>query len=320
MPYAVPRPLRPGRLLAAALLCLGCGASGTAPDGGGDRQPELPFVYRGCPLDQKVGGFKIALEKDFTSVAGSISQAVIPAEVREVVIESDGCRLLRKRNLVCLPRCTPGETCGEGGNCIPYPENLDAGIVTLSGLARSVRMTPGATSRTYWDNTLPHPGFQPGASIRLETTGGDIQPLSLRGWGVSPLLLPEQSLRLETEQPFQLLWQRGPEGPARVQLTISVDQHGTTPASLVCEGDDSGVLMIPGPLVTALLTAGASGYPTASLARQTADATPVSGGCAEFLIVAETQRSLTVAGHLPCITNADCPSGLTCATQLQTCR
>lgn len=322
MPLAVaPRPPRPVPLAAAVVvLVLGCGTNGAGPDGGADRQPELPFVYRGCPLDQKVGGIKIALEQDFTSVGGSVTQTVIPADVREVVMESDGCRLLRKRNLQCLPRCMPGETCGEGGVCIPYPENVSAGIVTISGLAKAVRMAPGTTSRTYWDNTLPHPGFQPGASIRLETTGGDLKPLSLRGWGVSPLTLPEQSLRLETGQPFQLLWQQGPAGPARVQLTVSVDQHGTTPATLVCEGDDSGVLVVPEPLVTALLTAGASGYPAASLARQTVDAATVSGGCAEFAVVAETRPSLTVAGHLPCTTNADCPSGSTCATQLQTCQ
>lgn len=312
---------RPLLLFFAGVLCAGCGGgAGLRPDdGGADRAPEQPFVYRACALGQKVGEIKIALEEDFTAVGGSIARAVIPADVRELVMESDGCRLLRKRRLQCLPGCLAGETCGEGGLCIPYPENASAGIISISGLAEPVRMMPRGTTLNYWDTTLTHPGFSPGAAIRLEATGGDLRPFVLRGWGISPLVLPDQTLRLEKENPFELHWEPGPEGPSRVQLTISVDQHAVTPAALVCEGPDSGALTIPGAFVTALLAAGASGYPTGLLARQTVDSVIVGDGCAEFVVTASVVRSLIVAGHLPCRTNIDCPPGTTCATQLQTC-
>ena len=282
--------------------------------------PATPAVsYRRCPLASKVGEFLVELGERFTAVSGSIAEAPVPVDVRELVAASGPCRLLRRRLLACDPACTAGMTCGEAGRCLRYPDNLDAGTVGVTGLRCQVEMRPDPVSRHYWDTTLPHPGYAPGASIRLRASGAALPPFSLAGWGVAPLVLDEGPIRLEPGQPLRVSWRPGQPGPARVQLDLDIDQHGVTPATLSCEAPDSGSFEVPADLIGMLLAAGASGYPRMRVSRQAADSADLPPGCVELIVSSAVERSLDVAGHTPCRNDLDCQTPRRCNVASQRC-
>jgi hypothetical protein len=306
------------RALAVASLLAACGGSPASPE----PPPMGPplAAYRTCPLDQKVGEFRVELTESFTAVSGSVAEAVVPVDLRELVVESGGCRLLRKRQLICNPACSAGMTCGEAGRCIRYPDNLDAGTVRIGGLARPVKMQPDPAGRRYFTTGLPHPGFADGANIQLQASGAAVPPFSLAGQGVRALVVVDRPLTMEMDQPLPVEWQPGAARPVQMELTLNIDQHGLTPATLICRADDNGRLEVPADLVSRLLAAGASGYPQALLSRQTVDAVPLPPGCVELIVASAVQKSVTVAGHTPCRTDADCPAGRHCNMALQSCR
>jgi hypothetical protein len=312
-------------LALALLAACGSGSGAAAPDAGGapDSGGGQPFVYRSCGPGgaggDEVGEFRVELGASFTAVSGSIAAGVVPGDLRETVAEAAGCRLLRKRRLACIPACAAEMTCGEAGACIPYPANLGAGAVTIAGLARAVKMNPDPTGKRYWDTTLPHPGFAPAADIRLAAAGGELPAFALAGWGVTALEAPAGDLALQPGAALAVRWQPGPAGPARVQAALAIDQHGVTPATLVCEAPDTGSLDIPASLVDALVAAGASGYPKLALTRQTVDAVTLPPGCVELVVSATVERNLSVPGHVPCRRDTDCPAGRTCDVPRQSC-
>jgi hypothetical protein len=301
-----------------AMIALALACASSAPEEPGPTGPPL-MSSRDCPPGQKVGDFRIDLAASFTAVSGSVAAGVVPVDVPELVAESGGCQLLRRRRLVCATPCGAGLTCGEDGRCLPYPANLDAGTVRVGGLLRPVTMRPEPTTRRYFATGLPHPGFTPGADIHLAASGAQLPPFALAGWGVPALALVDGPLALAPDQPFVLAWQPGPPGPARIELTLNIDQHALTPASLVCHGADSGRLEVPAALISQLLAAGASGYPQARLSRQSADAIALPPGCVELLVDSGVSKAVSVAGHTPCHADGDCPAGR-CDTAAQTCR
>jgi hypothetical protein len=314
------------RALAPALLLLAaCGSpagdasSATCRAAAASPAEAGPLPYRVCPLAAKVGEFRVERAERFTGVSGSVAEAVVPGDVRELVEETAGCRLLRRRLLTCDPTCAPGMTCGDGGRCVRYPDNLDAGTVTLDGLLCPVTMRPDPTGCRYWDTTLPHPAFEAGAPIRLTASGGALPPFSLDGQGVSPLAIDEATLRLTPGQPLRVTWRPGAPGPARVELTFALDQHGVTPSALVCEAADTGSFEVPADLVGRLLAAGASGYPKLLGSRQTVDSVELPPGCVELIVASSLERPLQVAGHTPCRRDRDCPAGTTCNVATQSC-
>jgi hypothetical protein len=299
----------PARENAASAAC----PAPTAPE------PAGPLPYRACPLAAKVGEFRVERTEHFTAVSGSVAEAVVPGDVPELVEAAGGCRLLRQRLLTCDPGCGPGMTCGEGGRCARYPDNLDAGTVTLEGLRCPVAMRPDPAGRRYWDTRLPHPGFEPDARIQLTASGGALPAFTLAGAGVSPMTLDEASLLLAPDRPLQLTWQPAEPGTARVELTLSIDQHGVTPSTLVCEATDSGSFAVPADLIGKLLAAGASGYPELLASRQTVDSADLPPGCVELIVGSPVKRSLQVAGHTPCRRDADCPAARACNLATQSC-
>jgi hypothetical protein len=284
-----------------------------------DSVPAASVPHRRCPLERKVGEFLVEMGERYTAVSGGIAEAPVPADVREVIAEAGGCRLLRRRQLACFPACGAGMTCGDGGRCLRYPENLDAGTVEVKGLRCQVQMRPDPTARRYSNTTLPHPGYTPGASIHLAATGADVPAFSLVGWGVAALALDEAPLQLQPDQALRVSWQVAGPGPARVQLDVDVDQHGITPVTLSCDVADSGSFEVPADLVARLLAAGVSGYPRLRASRQTVDSRDLPPGCVELVVASARERSLQVVGHTPCRSDTDCPAPRRCNVASQNC-
>ena len=284
-----------------------------------DAGPAPAYSYRRCLPDRKVGEFLVELAERHTAVSGSIAESPVPVNVRQLVGQSGGCRLLRRRQLVCDPPCTGGSTCGESGQCQPYPENLHAGSVAIRGLRCQVQMQPDAISRQYWDTALPHPGYSSGAAIELVATGAEVPAFSLVGQGVAAFSLQGAPLRLDRGKPLPVSWQVADPGPARVQLDLNVDQHGVTPVTLSCEADDTGSFEIPLDLIEQLLAAGVSGYPKLRASRQTVDSVDLPPGCVELIVASVQERSLEVAGHTACRSDADCLPPRRCNVASQSC-
>jgi hypothetical protein len=124
---------------------------------------------------------------------------------------------------------------------------------------------------------------------------------------VAPLELEGRPLALEPDRPLALSWRPGDPGPARLEVSLDIDQHGVTPATLVCESADSGSFEIPAELLGKLLAAGVSGFPKLRLSRQTVDSATVPPGCVELIVGAPAEPALTVARHTPCRADTDCP-------------
>ena len=300
-------------LLAATLAC--------TPGEGDDTTPVvLPVELDGaCPLNERVGLFRVAHEPDYSSVDGEILDAVLPASIQELIVAEAGCRLLTRINPICEPACMSGQTCAEDGTCVPYPARIETGTVTVAGLEVAVAMEPRADLR-YFETTLPHPVFRPGAPLSLTSAGGEVEALALSGVGVEPLELDASPWILAAGQATTLTWaSAGEDGDATIYASINVDQHGLSPATLECEGPDTGSLEIPAAVVDALLAAGVSGFPTGQAYRRTVDSMAVEVGCVELQVVSHQTAAVEVAGHTPCTDDADCPAPQTCDLMLQSC-
>lgn len=291
----------------------------TVPDPEGD--PATIELAGECALEERLGGFLVALYDGYSIVDGSVADAVLPVSVLEEVGASGTCRLLKRNNPHCDPPCEPGQTCDFDGTCIPYPANQDLGTVTVGGLAKPVVMQPLGAGRNYFDTKLPHPAFEPGALVELRTGGGAFEPVILHGVGVEPLELVDEAWVLVDGEPLAFRWVPPGHEPARghVHLRLNVDQHGLTPIQLFCEFPDDGEAVVPADLVSQLIHSGVTGFPNATVTRRTVDRDAIGPGCVDFVVASPTTPSVRVDGYTPCLKDADCPQGKTCNLALQIC-
>lgn len=290
---------------------------------GTDDTGEPPPALRGaCPQETRVGGFELALEAEYTAFSGSVADGVVPITVLEPVGEGGGCTLLRRNNPFCDPPCQPGTTCDFDGACIPYPTNHSVGTLTLAGLAQGeVTVKPVMPTFDYFSTMLEHPAFAAGAAIELAASGGDYPAFTLRGEGVAMIEPGADALEMRDGEPLTVAWGAGAgAGAGEVRVELNIDQHGNTPVRLVCEAEDTGSLTIPAALISQLIGFGISGFPSVQYYRQTVDSVELPPGCVEFAVRSHRQTLLSVAGHIPCDSQGDCPDGQVCDLPVQTCK
>jgi hypothetical protein len=305
------------------------GSEGTdgGHEGGGDSaSPELPDpatvrLDGTCPMEQDWGGFWVDSNEDYGYVSGSVANGVVPISILTLVSTSGDCTLYRRENPFCDPACGTGETCGLDGVCVPYPEAQDLGQVQVWGLAQPVVMSPVSPGSTYFDTSLPNPPWEPGQTMMLEATGGALAGFVLYGVAPEGLSLAQSEWVLTAGEGLSLSWTAAAEG-ARTELLVSmsVDQHGLTPAKLECRFPDTGAGQIGAEAIQGLLDLGITGFPSASAMRRTVDHVELAeGGCADLLASSSRRVSLSVTGYTPCYSDEDCPEGLDCNEALQRC-
>lgn len=299
-------------------------SSGDASDVSGDSESgsstggEVELAGN-CALADHVGGFFAAYEPTYSAFSGSVADGVVPVNVLEPVGEDGSCVLLRRNNPFCDPGCAAGQACDFDGSCIPYPVNRDVGVLTVTGLAAPVMLEPVPPTFSYFDTMLPHPAFEPGAAITLQTTGGDYSPILLHGIGVEMVVPTADELALASDTPLDIEWTPG-DPRTTMRLQIGVDQHGLSPLALVCSAPaDAGVLTISGELMTQFIDNGVSGFPSADFHFETVDSVDIEPGCVDFVVRSHARTMVRVEGHTPCNVTAECPDGQTCDTMLQTC-
>ena len=270
-----------------------------------------------------MGGFKVEMNGTigYTAIDGVVRNGVPPASIADPTFEEAGCRLLRRRRLVCEPPCAPSQTCDVGATCIDAPLGQDQGQVTFAGLVAPVTLSPLPPGSTYFFTRLTHPGFADGDLIRLTSTAGYLGALELYGVGVSQVA-PTEPLVVVTEgQPLALAWDAAaPDARSRVLVELTIDQHGLTPVTAVCDLPDTGSAVIPSAVVDGLVAAGVTGFPSGRVTRRTVDSVTVAAQCAEFVVSSVRDLQLEVTGFVPCISTADCPSGTTCTLAIQQCQ
>jgi hypothetical protein len=315
-------------LAGAALACRtpegGDSATATAAETSATGEPTEtgggPMFRGACPLADRVGGFVLAMEPDYTAFSGAVADGVVPSTVLEPVGEGDGCTLLRRNNPFCDPPCQPGTTCDFDGACIAYPANHSVGTLALTGLTHGeVTVEPVMPTFDYFSTELMHPAFAPGAAIGIEASGGDYSAFTLHGEGVAMIEPDAEALEMRKDQPLTITWAAS-EGAGQVRVELNIDQHGLTPVKLICEVEDTGTLTIPAALISQLIAFGISGFPSVQYYRQTVDSIDLEPGCVEFAVRSHRQTLLSVEGHIPCNKPADCPDGQVCDLPTQTCK
>jgi hypothetical protein len=317
-------------LLLLLALCVGCptpvddddsGPVGDDDDSAAAWVPRDVTLDGPCSMETRAGRFRVERQELFPVIDGSIADGVVPVTILEHLETIGDCDVLRRNNPYCNPSCEPGFTCDYDGECIPFPENKDVGTVTIRGLAELLAMEPVVPGNRYFDTTLTDPLFAPGDAIFLDADGADLPGFLLEGVGSDVLELPDETtIVIEDGQPILVEWPAPTTATdASVRLELSIDQHGNSPVKIECELDDTGSAELPAAIAEALLTAGVSGYPNATLSRGTVDSAPVGDVCVELLVGSPRQPDVRVAGHTPCDDDEDCPDGLTCDIPNNTC-
>jgi hypothetical protein len=292
----------------------GDGDATTSGDGDGDGLAGI------CDPNITTGTFVVQMELDYTAFSGSVSDSVVDSKVLQLV-ETDGeCRLVRKDNSFCDPMCGSSEVCDLSGTCVPAAIAQNLGTLTLTGTNPDLTVEPTGSNKY---NGIPeHPGFDPDASIHLHTAGGDTAALDLYGGGFEPVEVQTQAWMIEPGQAISVNWtpsaQNGPYTPY-IRILLNIDQHGSTPMTLICDVADSGSTTIPAAMVNTLVNSGVSGFPSGHIYRRTSDSAQTEWGCAELNVESHAQALIEIVGHTPCKSTPDCPDPQICDVPNETC-
>lgn len=304
----------------------GGGADGGAPpnEGGGGSQntggvPNFTEPRGACTQAERVGRFSVEKQSDFGVVQGAVADGVVPASVPEIVTDDGTCQLLKRRNLFCTPACVGAETCGEDGECIPYPRQISVGTVDIDGLTKPTTMEPTQPGNTYFSPGADNPPFAVGSEITL-SAAGDMGhgPFDLFGVGSEPL--EETPIwSLEEGQDLEVTWEAGAVESAKITVDLTIDQHGTSPLSLACVFDDTGTGTVPSAIIDQLITSGVSGFPNGRIMRRTADKVDIDVGCVDLVVGSPVIAEVDVIGFTPCDSPDDCPPPQTCNLAIELC-
>ncbi len=274
-----------------------------------------------CAMDVDYGGFVVEAREDYALVDGGVTDGVVPSSVLEELGASEHCQLLRQNNPFCKPSCESDEVCDFDGECIPYPLGQDLGTVSVLGLLDEVVMEALQPGNVYFETSLSNPPFEADALIELSMPAGTYGPAQLYGVGVETLV-PDKGLHeLVSGQDLTLSW-APPESElqrAEVALKISIDEHGLTPAKLLCAFPDTGEGVVPSSLIDQLINQGVTGFPAGELSRRTVDQHAAASGCMDFFVSSPREISVSVPGYTPCTDDSDCPKGQECNEEMEIC-
>jgi hypothetical protein len=260
-------------------------------------------------MESRLGGFEVAIYEANSSVSGSVMNGTVPSDIPDLISTVGDCRLLKRRNLICVEPCESNQTCSESLSCIPSPLGQDLGTVVVRGLEEYVSMLPVVPGNLYFDTILPHPVVQPGNAVFLKTGDGYIGVVRMYGIGVEQLVLTDEQWLIENNKPLSIHW-TAPTEAARSRLFISfnIDQHGISPGRIECDFEDDGEAEIPLQLINQLRGLGISGFPNGMATRRTIDSVSVEDGCVDFAVMSPKAAKVRVAGYTPCNTDFDCPN------------
>lgn len=296
-------------LAASALVVVGChGGEDGADDGddGGDGADDGGGDGPGEPAEGLFEVVESELGEGGTPWARVLGSIVDARPVyHRLAAEAGACQLWTYE----VGECSGCDgLCNADGECIPLPEQLSAGTLTLSGLAEEVTL-PFRAYGYMPESALPADLFGDDQRVTLEAAGGpDVAAFSLEVDGpprIATDLDPgegrDDTLQLVDGEDLVVTWSPAVPG-TRVRLDILSNNRGhglPLDAMIQCEADDAGELVVAAELVEAFPDKDYSPIcvsvdcPPSSLTRFRADRATIGGRDIE-LRVASVQEFLAV--------------------------
>ena len=296
----------------------GSSQSGGSTSTGGTNAAGDPPSGAACAKEERLGSFVFNLTDTRTSFRGAISNGVAVNAIPDLLATEGSCVLEGVPNLFCATPCESGQICAGDDQCVPAPEKVSAGTVTVTGLSTEVVEEPNPITLEY-SSTFedPYPGFVPGASLMLTASGDTAPAFSLVGEGVGLVTSTLETAVIETGADLELSWNAdGATEHSQMAILLTVDAHGGTSGWITCVADDSGSFTVPADLIQQLIDLGLSGFPSVVLTRQTVDAQAVADGCVDLTVGSELKLPVSIDGLISCNNSDECPEGQTCSTSL----
>ena len=139
----------------------------------------------------------------------------------------------------------------------------------------------------------------------------------LLGFGVDALVVPSPTITVERAKPLALTWTPpAATGPAKATISLNINGHGLVGSHVECVVDDTGSYTLPAELITQLVDAGTSGFPTVTLTRQSLDSKTLAPGCVDFRVRSSQKIDVTIPGLQSCQEDTDCTAPQTCQGDL----
>jgi hypothetical protein len=268
------------------------------------------------------GTFLVKLQSDtkdpqITTVLGIINDGPVPpTSVFDKKDSVSSCVLFKTRNPFCDPPCGSNAECVEDDSCQPYPNVVDAGLVTVKGMKilkdAGTSFTMDYIAGNYQSPTLELPPCAEGDTVTFTVAGkGSVPACTLTIRGIKPLKLLTDTFPCVDGQPLQIQWELpGVSGISRIHVLIDISYHGGSKGKIEGDCEDNGSLTIAASLLDKLKSYGISGFPKIEIYRRS---TSVSAA-AKIKVVFESKivRFLSIPGIISCNSNVPCPEGQYC--------
>ena len=183
--------------------------------------------------------------------------------VSHVRVETVGaCSAWTFAATLCDPPCSNFEACDATSRCVPQPEAIDVGAITVSGGADVATLTPSTSPFGVWyDNHSAIGTFGGGAPVKIAVAGGpdggDAFERTLP-FVTAPDFGPAQTEYGIVELPFSeaapivLSWTPDPSPGLEVGLLVFSGHHGSSPTRIIhCAASDADGTLTLAPEIVA---------------------------------------------------------------------
>ena len=287
-----------------------CGSPAPSKDAGPDNPSDL------------VGTFKLTLDEAGPThaaralVSGKVYAGPVPDPAPRVVVRKVGdCQFLEPSLPFCPTACGSHAQCSAGDVCVPYPDAVDLGGVSVTGLVVPVDLTTSPPSFNYQSDELPASPCEEGTDVTLASGA-----FSLSTACVAPLLVPkEPTWPVRRGQSLALSWTAAAHPDlARISVRLDIAHHGGAASQIACDVADTGAFEIPATLIDDLLDRGVAGFPSIILTRATTVHALEQPQLA-FSVVSTVERAVDT-GVTSCLADDVCPPGSLCDPKMLVCR
>ncbi|MBN1603643.1 MAG: SUMF1/EgtB/PvdO family nonheme iron enzyme [Chitinispirillaceae bacterium] len=256
-----------------------------------------------------------------TVFVGRLYNGPMPVVDWDTVMTIGECRLIVRKMWSC-PGCGNYSLCVNNNKCIPEPDTITAGTVTVSGYTNRAGTTTSTVTPIYpssvyqptLDNRPANPPCTEGEIITLTASGNDyVAGFSISARSISKIEIAADTIPMNPGEDINLKW-KAAANPAdsRIHVIVDISYHGGTKAKIDCDCLDDGELTIPAAMLDSIKTYGMSGYPKIEMFRISVGTNPDK----KVLLMVQSYVLLwlKIPGLISCLPGGDgnCPSGMTC--------